>query len=256
MKAVVIGLFALCSGAAAAEHQQITLSHVRGNVYVVEDDYYLSKENSAVYIGNTFVTVIGATWTPDTARLLASEVAKITQKPIKEVIDTNYNLDRAGGNAYFKSIGAKIISTAMTHDLLQRDWDAMVREARKSYSAYPSSPVTPPDTTFPGDFALQGGRVKGIYLGPSHAPDDIFVYFPEEKVLYGGCILKEQLGNLELANLVEYPKTLRKLKQLDLGYSTIIAGHWSPIHGPELVDQYLRLLALNERQRPGSRHAE
>jgi metallo-beta-lactamase class B len=67
-------------------------------------------------------------------------------------------------------------------------------------------------------------------------------------VLYGGCILKEQLGNLALADLVEYPKTLRKLKQLNLGYATIIAGHWSPIHGPELVDQYLQLLKLNQEQ--------
>ena len=38
--------------------------------------------------------------------------------------------------------------------------------------------------------------MKAIYLGPSHTPDGIFVFFPEEKVLYGNCILKEQLGNL------------------------------------------------------------
>jgi metallo-beta-lactamase class B len=88
----------------------------------------------------------------------------------------------------------------------------------------------------------------GIYLGPSHAPDDVFVYFPQERILYGGCVLKEQLGNLALADLVEYPKTLTKLQNLHLGYTTIIAGHWSPIHGPELVDQYLQLLALNQAQ--------
>ena len=42
------------------------------------------------------------------------------------------------------------------------------------------------------------------------------------------------------------PRT--ELKKLNLGYTTIIAGHWSPIHGPELVDQYLQLLALNQTQ--------
>jgi hypothetical protein len=53
-------------------------------------------------------------------------------------------------------------------------------------------------------------------------------------VITGGkisCVLKEQLGNLALADLVEYPKTLTKLQNLHLGYTTIIAGHWSPIHG-------------------------
>jgi hypothetical protein len=33
------------------------------------------------------------------------------------------------------------------------------------------------------------------------------------------------------------------LKQLNFGFTTIVAGHWSPIHGPELIDQYLALLA-------------
>ena len=114
---------------------------------------------------------------------------------------------------------------------------------------YPDVPLALPDTAYPGDFELQGGRIRGIYLGPSHAPDDIFVYFPEDKVLYGGCVLKERLGNLAQADLVEYPKTLRRLKQLDLGYTTIIAGHWSAVHGPELVDQYLQLLEVNRAQR-------
>lgn len=107
------------------------------------------------------------------------------------------------------------------------------------------SPLTLPDTTYPGNFTSQGGRVRGLYLGRAHAPDDIFVYFPDAKILYGGCILKEQLGNLALANLVEYPRTLHKLKEPQLGYTTVIAGHCSPIHGPELVDQYLQLLASN-----------
>jgi metallo-beta-lactamase class B len=85
--------------------------------------------------------------------------------------------------------------------------------------------------------------MEAIYLGASHTPDGIFVFFPKEKVLYGNCILKEQLGNLDFADLTEYPKTLQKLKQLNLGFTTIVAGHWSPIHGPELIDQYLALLA-------------
>jgi len=250
--ATIATVFISFSAALAAATPALTLTHLRGSVYVVVEQNPLSDENSAVYVGEKFVTVVGATFSPESARQLAKEVAKVTRKPIKEVIDTNYNLDRAGGNAYFKSIGAKIISIDLTRDLLQRDWDQMIANARQRYPEYPQSPLVLPDTTYPGDFELQGGRVKGLYLGPSHAPDDIFVYFPQEKVLYGGCILKEQLGNLALADLTEYPRTLRKLQQLNLGYTTIIAGHWSPIHGPELVDQYLQLLAANAEQPAGT----
>jgi metallo-beta-lactamase class B len=103
VKATLAALLALFSAATFADNSVITLTHLRGNVYIVRDECPISYENSAVYIGEKFVTVVGATWTPDTARLLAHEVAKVTRKPIKEVIDTNNNLDRAGGNAYFKS---------------------------------------------------------------------------------------------------------------------------------------------------------
>ena len=76
-----------------------------------------------------------------------------------------------------------------------------------------------------------------------HIPaDGIFIYFPEEKVLYGGCILKEQLGNMTFADRAEYPRTLRKLQELKLPIEKIIAGHWSPVHGPELIGRYLELL--------------
>ena len=246
MKAIWAAALTMVMAGTAVGDPTITLTHLRGNVYVVQEDYPLSDENAAVYVGKEFVTVVGATFSPDSARLLAGEIAKVTSKRIREVIDTNDNLDRAGGNAYFRSIGARIVSTDLTRDLMRRDWDRMVANAKTRYPEFPSPPLTLPDVTYRGDFKLQGGRVRGIYLGPSHAPDDIFVYFPEEKVLYGGCILKEQLGNLALADLIEYPKTLRKLERLNLGYETIIAGHWSPIHGPELIDQYLKLRELKQ----------
>ncbi len=237
---------ALIARLAVAESPRVVLTPLRGNVYVAED-YFYSKENSVVLVGENSVTVVGATWTPETAKLLAAEISKITSKPITEVIDTNYHPDRAGGNAYFKSVGAKIISTKMTSDLLTAHWDEMVSYVQKAFPNYPALPLVLPDKTFDGDFELQGGRVKAIYLGPSHTPDGIFVFFPREKVLYGNCILKEQLGNLDFANLAEYPKTLEKLKRLNLGFTTIVAGHWSPIHGPELIDRYLQLLAARQR---------
>ena len=39
-----------------------------------------------------------------------------------------------------------------------------------------------------------------------------------------GDLLKEQLGNLDFADLREYPKTLERLKQLHLYFTTIVAG--------------------------------
>jgi metallo-beta-lactamase class B len=227
--------------AAVAAEPAVSLAHLRGGVYVVEDDFY-AKENSAVYVGPDHVTIVGATWTPETAKLLAAEIAKVTPKPITEVVVTNYHPDRAGGSAYFKSIGAKIIATEMTRDLLTSGWDDVIAWTRRGIPDFPALPVVLPDTVFAGDFALQDGRVQVVYLGASHTRDGVFVHFPEEKVLYGGCILKEAVGNLDFADLTEYPKTLQRLKERQLGFITVIAGHYAPIHGADLLDRYIDLL--------------
>ena len=113
---------------------------------------------------------------------------------------------------------------------------------RKHYPDYPRLPLVLPTTTYSGSFSLQGGRIEALYLGPSHTPDDIFVYFPDEKVLYAGGILKEHLGNMAFADVGEYQRTLHKLQQLHLDIATIISGHWSAVHGPELIDRYLAML--------------
>ncbi len=228
-------------------NDKLTLNHLKGGIYVAENPHYY-KENSIVYIGKDHVTIIGAGWTPETAKELASKIKAITSKPIREVINTHYHMDRVGGNSYWRSIGAHIVATQMTHDLIARHWDHEATESAKAFPGYPSSlPLTLPDIISSGDFKLQGGKVQALYLGPSHTEDNIFVYFPEEKVLFGDCIIKEKLGNLGSANVTEYPKTLEKLKALKLDIATIIAGHWTPIHGPELIDHYLKLLEENKK---------
>lgn len=225
----------------SSETNTLKLEHFKGPIYIAEDLFY-EGENSVVYVGDQYVTVIGATWTPETAKLLADEIKKVTDKPIEEVVNTNWHHDRAGGNSFFRSIGSKIFATQKTVDFMKLGWDDMTAIKRKDWAAFPELPITIPDQTRKGDFSLQNGRIKTFYLGPSHTEDGIFVYFPYEKILYGGCILKEKLGYLGSSNIEEYPKTLQKLKSLHLDIETIISGHWSPIHGPELIDQYLALL--------------
>ena len=87
MKNIICAALALSCSLAPGAPRQLSLSHLTGPIYIAEDSYY-SKENSVVYVGAGSVTVVGATWIPETAKLLAGEVGKITGKPITEVIDT------------------------------------------------------------------------------------------------------------------------------------------------------------------------
>lgn len=227
---------------AAADTPQISLSWLTGRVYLVEDPHFAST-NSVVYVGTKYVTVVGATWTPDTAKELAARVRELTALPIKEVVDTSPDPEWSGGNAYWQSIGSDVVASQVTCDALSRTWSATVKDIQTSQAGYPSLPLAAPTRCYPDRFDLQGGKVQVFYLGPSHTAADVFVYFPEEEVLDAGSILKPFLGNMAKANVAEYPKTLRKLHELHLNIRMIISGHWSAVHGPDLVDRYLDMLA-------------
>ena len=59
----ILPLLILGAPLAVAADPTVGLTALRGHLYVAEDNFYL-KENSMVYVGDNFVTVIGATWTP------------------------------------------------------------------------------------------------------------------------------------------------------------------------------------------------
>jgi metallo-beta-lactamase class B len=233
--------FALVVTNLHAGEPAIKLTRLRGPLYVVEYDHF-AKTNYLIDIGPSFVTVIGATWTPDTAKELNEQIKQVTGLPVREVVVPSPDPEWSGGTAYWKSIGARVIAARATCDSLERNWIASTTGLRKFFSNYPDLPLTPPSQCNPDQFSLQNGRIRVLYLGPSHTDADVFVYFPEQKVLDAGSILKEQLGNVAKADLKEYPRTLQKLKALHLDIDTVIAGHWSPIHGPDLIDTYLGFL--------------
>jgi len=224
-----------------ASEPGISIYPLIDSIYVAEDSHY-AKTNYAVYVGASSVTIVGAGWSPETAELLAQEIKKVTDKPVKDVILPDHDPEYAGGISYWKRSGANVVSTALTEETLKTDWTKAVDFMRKHFPSYPNLPLILPTKTYEADFTLENGNIQGVYLGPSHNEDDIFVFFPKEKVLFAGSILKEHLGNLAFANLEEYPKTLQKLQKLRLDIDKIISGHWSAVHGPELIDEYLGML--------------
>ena len=227
----------------------IRVSHLTGPVYVVEDDNIFS-ENSVFYVGPSSVTLIGTGWSPAIAALMDAKIRTVTSKPVSEVVDTDFNPERAGGNAYWRGIGAQVLSTTLTDRLLRQRWAAQAVETRANFPDYPDVPLSLPTRTFSGDFSLQNGRIREFYIGPSHTVDDIFVWFPAEEVLYAGNILKKRVGNLAQADLPSYVQTLHRLKNLHLKIRYIVAGHWSPVHGPDLIDTYIGFLQTAMAGRP------
>ncbi len=71
-------------------------------------------------------------------------------------------------------------------------------------------------------------QVLAAFVGEGHTKDNIIGYFPDEKVMFGGCLIKEQgagKGYLEDANVPDWPVTVAKLKAQYPAVQIIIPGH-------------------------------
>src|SRR5258708_12843600 len=66
--------------------------------------------NAVFVVGTNGVLVVDTFTEPDPARDLLAEIRKVTNLPIRFVVNTHYHLDHTGGNAVFADAGATILA--------------------------------------------------------------------------------------------------------------------------------------------------
>jgi glyoxylase-like metal-dependent hydrolase (beta-lactamase superfamily II) len=98
--------------------------------------------------------------------------------------------------------------------------------------------VTPASRTLPDGghrFDLGGEEVRVIFPGPGHSPDNLVVWFPARRLLFGGCLIKgaRAIGFTGHADLDRWPAAIDRLRPL--GPRVVVPGH-GPVGGPELFE--------------------
>ncbi|UCS94884.1 subclass B1 metallo-beta-lactamase [Echinicola marina] len=143
------------------------------------------------------------------------------------VVATHFHTDCIGGLGEFHRQDIPSYANRRTIDL-----------AKENHKIFPQH-------GFEGILQLKIGKTELIneFLGEGHTKDNIISYFPQENVLFGGCLIKELRagkGNLEDANTVEWPTTVSTIKQQYEKAEIIIPGHGTP-GGKELLDYTIAL---------------
>ncbi len=84
------------------------------------------------------------------------------------------------------------------------------------------------------------------YFGAAHTVDNIVAWIPSERVLFGGCMVKElkskSLGNIKDADLAAWPATIRKVLAAYGEARIVVPGH-GDIGGTDLLVHTAALLA-------------
>jgi metallo-beta-lactamase class B len=138
------------------------------------------------------------------------------------VIPTHFHDDCLGGLKAFHDQEIPSYANTKTLEL-----------ATQEKSAIPQQGFYESMTLHVGDKTVE---VK--FFGEGHTRDNVVGYFPSERVLFGGCLIKEvdaSKGYLADANIKAWPTTVEKVKRAYPNVQLVIPGHGA-YGGPELLD--------------------
>jgi metallo-beta-lactamase class B len=148
---------------------------------------------------------------------------------VKAVIPTHWHIDNLGGLHAFHEAGIRSYAYFLTIKLA----------AQHNY--------TVPEIPFYDSFsiALDGKNMECRFLGPGHSLDNIVVWIPFERILFGGCLVKavftENLGNIADADVDAWPDTILEVMKRYPDADIVIPGHGEP-GGKQLLWHTYQLL--------------
>ena len=199
--------------------------HVFQHVSFLNTNDFGRVECNGMVVLNDSQAIIFDTPTNDTSseELINFLTQKLKSKIIA-VIPTHFHDDCVGGMQTFKLYQIPAYASSKTIKLL--------KENGNKYADYFKG--------FNDSLELNVGDKSVIakYFGEGHTKDNITGYFPADKALFGGCLIKELNANkgfLGDANVAAWPSTVANLKQAYPIAKIVIPGHGKP-GGLELLD--------------------
>lgn len=217
--------------------EDIELIKISDNSYI-HVSYFRSPQygrfpsNGFLYANKGKAFLFDTPMTDSLTELLINYIINSLKLEIVGFVPNHWHNDCMEGLDLIQEIGIKSYSCELT------------REIAKSKGL----PV--PDIGFSDSLILKLGDKEIIckFYGAAHTLDNIIVWFPDEQILFGGCMIRSinsrNLGNTADGDLTEYPKTIEKVLKVYQDAKIVIPGH-GPYGGIELIENTLRLATQN-----------
>jgi glyoxylase-like metal-dependent hydrolase (beta-lactamase superfamily II) len=233
--------------------------------------------NSPILIGDQDALIVDSSITPASARAMVEDIKAITDKPIRDVIDSHYHYDHAFGNQIFgpevRVIGhdntyKRLLTNVMAQytyltsvepvparlqALRQRiaqeqnaEQKAALERQAASQAAYLEQvkeiKVTPPNLTFDKTMTLHraGREIRLLYLGRGHTDTDVVVFLPRERIVMTGDLMESIVSYMGDSYPEEWIATLDRLLALD--FDRVMPGHGQVFTGKEKIRVFQRYL--------------
>ncbi len=165
------------------------------------------------------------------AKALHDEIKKITDQPVKLVINENGQGHAMLGNSYWFKLGVPILAhedaaaefEKSGYDSLDRMKKLNKEKAEGTFVQGPTETMTDIEVITMGDFTIE---VR--WLGPAHSPGDISVWLPKQRLVISGDMSfhERMLPIFEDTIVVDWIESWKNFEALGALY--VIPGHGHP----------------------------
>jgi glyoxylase-like metal-dependent hydrolase (beta-lactamase superfamily II) len=206
---------------------------VKDDLFVIHNN--IVPGNSTALVTNEGVILVDDKFEVDHDGIMA-ELKKITDKPLKYVINTHHHADHSGGNVKMQAMNVQIIASEQARQNMVDGKQPGLPNIAIEHHAH---------------VYLGGKNAELYYFGRAHTNGDIFVYLPAHKVLVTGDtftfgkdtpILIDYAGG---GSVKEWTNTLDGALKLD--FDTVIPGHGTPTTRAELAKFRAGTVTLRNR---------
>lgn len=170
--------------------------------------------NGLIVAGDPGPTIVDTGVSADQGALLLATARRLTGRPATQAIATHFHSDRTGGIEAMRAADVAVFAHPYSVGLAQ---------------AY-GEPVPVPVKGLEKD-PVTLGPVELYFPGAGHTRDNITVWHPASRTLFGGCLLRattdKKLGNLADADILAYPATIDRLAGRYPERRFTIPGHGS-----------------------------
>jgi glyoxylase-like metal-dependent hydrolase (beta-lactamase superfamily II) len=228
----------------------LTVRSIAHDAWVVTHEEAHNSNVLVVRLPDQTLLICSSPFDTDTTRALLGWLRTRLNPAALIAINTHWHMDGTGGNAAYREAGVATYASTHTQALSLERGARMRQGAAEGLPPLVAehvraTPVVAAEHTFDESagltLAFGGERVEVTYPGPAHSQDNLVVYLPARRILFGGCMLKvgNSLGYLGDASLDTWEPALARVASL--GATIVVPGH-GPSGGPEVIANTLRLV--------------
>jgi cyclase len=187
--AYILGAALVVCGGLRAQNKdfskvEIKVTKVSGNIYMLEGE----GGNIAASVGEDGIVIVDDQYAPLADKIQAAlKNLKITDKPVRFVINTHYHGDHTGGNEPFANTGSTVIAQDNVRKRLETGGTAGNGGSIKM-EAKPATKTALPVITFEHDVTvhLNGEDIRALHFPAGHTDGDAIIFFPKNNVVHMG----------------------------------------------------------------------